>query len=41
VSGEGRVLIVEDDADVRGMLGEYLAAHGFEVVLSDCGSVGG
>ncbi len=37
MSGEGRVLIVEDDADVRGMLGEYLAAHGFEVVLCDCG----
>ncbi len=37
VSDEGRILIVEDDADVRGMLGDYLSGHGFEVALCDCG----
>jgi len=26
-----RVLIVDDDADVRGMIAEYLAGHGYEI----------
>jgi len=34
----GRVLIVEDDAAVREMLGEYLRTHGYEVVQADRGT---
>lgn len=37
MSGEARVLIVEDDPQVREMLGEYLDSHGFEVALADGG----
>jgi two-component system OmpR family response regulator len=32
-----RVLIVEDDADVRNSTAEYLASHDFEVDVADCG----
>jgi two-component system phosphate regulon response regulator OmpR len=31
MSGQGRILIVEDDASVREMLAEYLGTHGYEV----------
>lgn len=37
MGSSGRVLLVDDDPDVRGMLGEYFSAHGFEVVEADCG----
>lgn len=33
----GSVLIVEDDPDVRGMLVEYLSAHGYAVAAADGG----
>ena len=33
----GRVLIVDDDADVREMLAEYLATHGYAVAQADGG----
>lgn len=33
----GRVLIVDDDADVREMLAEYLATHGYTVAQADGG----
>jgi two-component system OmpR family response regulator len=33
----GRVLIVDDDAEVRGMIAEYLATHGYEVEAADSG----
>ena len=33
----GRVLIVDDDAEVRGMMAEYLATHGYEVHAADGG----
>ena len=33
----GRVLIVDDDADVREMLAEYLATHGYDVAQADRG----
>ena len=32
-----RVLIVEDDADVRNSTAEYLASHDYEVDVADCG----
>ena len=32
-----RVLIVEDDADVRNSTAEYLASHDFQVDVADCG----
>ena len=32
-----RILIVEDDRDVRESMGEYLAGHGYEVALADGG----
>jgi two-component system, OmpR family, response regulator len=32
-----RVLIVEDDPDVRNSTAEYLASHDFEVDVADCG----
>lgn len=32
-----RVLIVEDDPDVRSSTAEYLASHDFEVDVADCG----
>jgi two-component system phosphate regulon response regulator OmpR len=38
MSANGRVLIVEDDRDVRGMLMEYLAEHGYTVAEADCGA---
>jgi two-component system phosphate regulon response regulator OmpR len=34
----GRVLIVDDDAEIRGMLAEYLASHGFEVATAESGT---
>ena len=37
VAKEGRVLVVEDDPEIRGMLGEYLTAHGYDVSLTDSG----
>jgi two-component system, OmpR family, response regulator len=33
----GKVLIVDDDRDVRDMLAEYLASHGYEVAQADGG----
>lgn len=33
----GRVLIVEDEPEVRGMLSEYLADHGYAVDVADSG----
>jgi two-component system phosphate regulon response regulator OmpR len=33
----GRVLIVDDDREVRDMLAEYLASHGYEVAQADGG----
>ena len=33
----GKVLIVDDDPAVRGMMSEYLATHGFEVAEADSG----
>jgi two-component system phosphate regulon response regulator OmpR len=33
----GKVLIVDDDRDVRDMLAEYLATHGYEVTQADGG----
>jgi two-component system phosphate regulon response regulator OmpR len=33
----GRVLIVDDDQEVRDMLTEYLASHGYEVTQADGG----
>ncbi len=33
----GRILVVDDDRDVRTMLSEYLSAHGFEVDAADGG----
>ena len=32
-----RILIVDDDRDVRESMGEYLAGHGYEVALADGG----
>jgi len=32
-----RVLIVDDDAEVRGMIAEYLATHGYDVRAADSG----
>ena len=34
----GRVLIVDDDRDVRAMLAEYLTTHGYEVAQADGGA---
>lgn len=34
----GRVLLVDDDPDVREMLSEYLGNHGFEVECADSGA---
>ena len=34
----GKVLIVDDDRDVRDMLAEYLATHGYEVAQADGGA---
>ena len=33
----GRILLVDDDGDVRAMLSEYLGEHGFEVFEADGG----
>ncbi len=33
----GRVLVVDDDAEVRGMLVEYLSGHGYAVAQADSG----
>ena len=33
-----RILVVDDDADVRQMLAEYLSTHGYEVALADNGA---
>jgi len=37
VANEGRVLVVEDDPEIRSMLGEYLGEHGYDVTLTDGG----
>jgi two-component system phosphate regulon response regulator OmpR len=34
----GRVLIVDDDREIRDMLAEYLASHGFEVATAESGT---
>jgi two-component system phosphate regulon response regulator OmpR len=34
----GRILLVDDDPDVRAMLCEYLTVHGFEVTEADSGA---
>src|SRR5262250_2009354 len=36
----GRILIVDDDADLTGMLSEYLATEGFDAEISAGGSEG-
>jgi two-component system phosphate regulon response regulator OmpR len=33
-----RLLVVDDDPAIREMLSEYLASHGYEVALADCGA---
>lgn len=33
----GRILLVDDDPDVRAMLNEYLTVHGFEITEADSG----
>jgi DNA-binding response OmpR family regulator len=33
----GKILIVDDDPDVRGMMVEYLSSHGYEVAQADSG----
>jgi two-component system phosphate regulon response regulator OmpR len=38
MSSEARVLIVEDDRDVRAVLKEYLSEHGYEVVEAGSGA---
>jgi DNA-binding response OmpR family regulator len=38
MSANGSVLIVEDDRQVRDMLAEYLATHGYEVMQADGGA---
>lgn len=35
-----RILVVEDDPDIRQVLGELLAGEGFEVVEAGCGNEG-
>jgi two-component system phosphate regulon response regulator OmpR len=37
MSETARVMIVDDDPEVREMLGEYLTSHGFEVAQADSG----
>ncbi|HRP96377.1 MAG TPA: response regulator [Rhodocyclaceae bacterium] len=37
MTAAGRVLLVDDDPDVRAMLSEYLLLHGFEVGEADSG----
>ncbi|MDX5446094.1 MAG: response regulator [Zoogloeaceae bacterium] len=37
MTSASRILLVDDDADIRGMLAEYLAGHGFEVAEADSG----
>ncbi|HJY77626.1 MAG TPA: response regulator [Burkholderiales bacterium] len=32
-----RVLVVDDDPEIRNLLAEYLSTHGYEVALADCG----
>lgn len=32
-----RILLVDDESDIRGMLAEYFASHGFEVAEADSG----
>jgi two-component system phosphate regulon response regulator OmpR len=38
MASKGRILIVEDDASVRGMLAEYLRTHDYEVAEADRGT---
>ena len=37
MSSSGCVLVVDDDADVRGMIAEYLSENGYEVMVADSG----
>lgn len=38
MQGNGQILLVDDDPDVRAMLSEYLEMHGFDVVAVDGGA---
>ena len=35
--GSGTILVVEDDAALRAVMGEVLSGYGYEVLLADCG----
>jgi two-component system phosphate regulon response regulator OmpR len=37
VENKQRVLVVDDEAEIREMLAEYLGSHGFEVLMADSG----
>lgn len=37
MSSELSVLVVDDDEDIRDLLGDYLGEHGYEVVLAESG----
>jgi len=38
VTTNSRVLVVEDDPDVRGMIVEYLSGHGFDMAQAENGA---
>ena len=38
MSDSGRVLVVDDDADLRWMLDRYLSRHGFDIITVEDGS---
>ena len=38
MANNGRVLVVEDEREVRDMLAEYLGSHGYEVVCAEGGA---
>lgn len=37
MTAASRILLVDDDADIRAMLAEYFSSHGFEVAEADSG----